>query len=177
MRLKFAAMGGIMLVVILLAIVLWPTLQGLFAAMGIQVLSWQRDLHRLLTLAITAFSDTPSSAAWGTLLGLSFFYGVFHAAGPGHGKAVLTTVPALPGRGALASRVAILRCVLVTGGGGHCPGVGARSWPGLADARGAGVGGLGRTRQFPEGRLVGCLAMLARVASTASYAFTNSAFS
>ncbi|WP_346799363.1 nickel/cobalt transporter [Halomonas sp. Bachu 37] len=56
-----------------------------------QVLAWQRELHRGLTQAITQLSSAPSLAAWNGLLGVSFAYGVFHAAGPGHGKAVLAT--------------------------------------------------------------------------------------
>ncbi len=64
---------------------------GDFQSLSLQLVAWQRDFHRALTLAITELSGTPSLATWVTLLGISFGYGVFHAAGPGHGKAVLTT--------------------------------------------------------------------------------------
>jgi nickel/cobalt exporter len=43
----------------------------------------------MLSGAIRA-SKADGSAAW-TLLGISFAYGVFHAAGPGHGKAVISS--------------------------------------------------------------------------------------
>lgn len=69
----------------------WLWFQGGLQALSLPIVTWQRDFHRALTLAITEFSGTPSPAAWATLLGVSFGYGVFHAAGPGHGKAVLTT--------------------------------------------------------------------------------------
>ena len=62
-----------------------------FQTLSYQLLSWQRDLHRSLTLAITELARAPTAATWGVLLGVSFGYGVFHAAGPGHGKAVLAT--------------------------------------------------------------------------------------
>lgn len=65
--------------------------QGGLQGMSLQLVAWQRDFHRALTMAISEFSGTPSPGAWATLLGVSFGYGVFHAAGPGHGKAVLTT--------------------------------------------------------------------------------------
>ncbi|MCE8005086.1 nickel/cobalt transporter [Billgrantia ethanolica] len=65
--------------------------QGGLQSLSLQLVAWQRDFHRALTMAITNFSGTPSASAWATLLGISFAYGVFHAAGPGHGKAVLTT--------------------------------------------------------------------------------------
>ncbi|ALM53938.1 nickel/cobalt transporter [Halomonas huangheensis] len=55
------------------------------------IITQQRDLHHQLTYAVTALDRAPSLHAWLTLLGLSFFYGIFHAAGPGHGKAVLAT--------------------------------------------------------------------------------------
>ncbi|AXY43578.1 nickel/cobalt transporter [Halomonas sp. JS92-SW72] len=79
--------GALLLVLLAWQLVLQPALQGL----SLQVVAWQRDFHRSLTLAISDFSGAPSSAAWMTLLGISFGYGVFHAAGPGHGKAVLST--------------------------------------------------------------------------------------
>ncbi|HSP58067.1 MAG TPA: nickel/cobalt transporter [Halomonas sp.] len=69
----------------------WLWFQGGVQALSLPIVTWQRDFHRALTLSITEFSGTPSPAAWATLLGVSFGYGVFHAAGPGHGKAVLTT--------------------------------------------------------------------------------------
>ncbi|MCE8018358.1 nickel/cobalt transporter [Halomonas sp. MCCC 1A17488] len=65
--------------------------QGGLQSLSLQLVAWQRDFHRALTLAISEFSGAPSTGAWGALLGVSFGYGVFHAAGPGHGKAVLTT--------------------------------------------------------------------------------------
>ncbi|WP_447527741.1 nickel/cobalt transporter [Vreelandella sp. TE19] len=64
---------------------------GWFQGASLQVLAWQRGLHRSLTLAVTELARTPSPSAWFTLLSVSFGYGVFHAAGPGHGKAVLAT--------------------------------------------------------------------------------------
>jgi nickel/cobalt exporter len=77
---------------LLLALLAWQwVFQGAFQALSLQLVVWQRDFHRALTLAITGLSGTPSPATWATLLGISFGYGVFHAAGPGHGKAVLTT--------------------------------------------------------------------------------------
>ncbi|MFY0991761.1 nickel/cobalt transporter [Halomonas sp. C05BenzN] len=76
---------------LLLAFLLYPLFQDGFQSLTLQLVAWQRDFHRALTLAITELSGTPSPATWMTLLGISFGYGVFHAAGPGHGKAVLTT--------------------------------------------------------------------------------------
>lgn len=47
----------------------------------------QSDVYQGLTTALRAVSDSPG-ALW-ALLGLSFAYGVAHAAGPGHGKVVI----------------------------------------------------------------------------------------
>lgn len=79
--------GALLLALLAWQLVLQEALQGL----SLQLVAWQREFHRALTLAISEFSGTPSSAAWWGLLGISFGYGVFHAAGPGHGKAVLAT--------------------------------------------------------------------------------------
>ncbi len=55
------------------------------------VLAKQRELHRELSTAMQAVREAPELATITTLILISFFYGIFHAAGPGHGKAVITT--------------------------------------------------------------------------------------
>ena len=52
------------------------------------ILQQQAAFYRMLSGAIRA-AKADGSATW-TLLGISFAYGVFHAAGPGHGKAVIS---------------------------------------------------------------------------------------
>lgn len=50
----------------------------------------QQNFYRQLSGAIRGLkSSSPLAAGW-TLVFLSFLYGVFHAAGPGHGKAVIS---------------------------------------------------------------------------------------
>ena len=53
------------------------------------LLAKQAEFYRLLSGTIRA-AKTDGSAAW-LLMGLSFAYGIFHAAGPGHGKAVISS--------------------------------------------------------------------------------------
>lgn len=51
--------------------------------------AWQQQFYRALTGALKAMREDPHQL-W-ILIGLSFAYGVFHAAGPGHGKAVISS--------------------------------------------------------------------------------------
>jgi len=53
------------------------------------ILAKQAEFYRMLSGTIRA-AKADGSAAW-TLLGISFIYGIFHAAGPGHGKAVISS--------------------------------------------------------------------------------------
>lgn len=53
------------------------------------ILVKQAEFYRSLSGAVRA-AKADGSAAWG-LLGLSLLYGIFHAAGPGHGKAVISS--------------------------------------------------------------------------------------
>tara|TARA_R110002020_G_scaffold84230_7_gene208806 strand:+ start:1714 stop:2766 length:1053 start_codon:yes stop_codon:yes gene_type:complete len=64
----------------------------------------QQGFYRALTDALKAMRTDPWQM-WG-LVGLSFLYGVFHAAGPGHGKAVISSYM-------IANEVALRRGVLL----------------------------------------------------------------
>ena len=83
---------------------LWQRL--VMAAVGMQ-----RDLHRDLATAMRAVQASDQAAFW-TLIGLGFLYGVFHAVGPGHGKVIISTYLATHesrlGRGVLLSLLSSL---------------------------------------------------------------------
>jgi ABC-type nickel/cobalt efflux system permease component RcnA len=68
------------------------------------ILAKQAEFYRLMTRAVGALRTDPA-ALW-TLLTLAFGYGVFHAAGPGHGKAVISAY-------IVANERALLRGVLI----------------------------------------------------------------
>jgi nickel/cobalt transporter (NicO) family protein len=53
------------------------------------IVAEQSRFYRALSGLIRA-AKTDGSALWG-LMGISFVYGIFHAAGPGHGKAVISS--------------------------------------------------------------------------------------
>jgi nickel/cobalt exporter len=58
---------------------------GIVGWMFAKQAEFYRDMSRIIRSA-----KTDGSAVW-TLLGVSFVYGIFHAAGPGHGKAVISS--------------------------------------------------------------------------------------
>lgn len=63
---------------------------ALWSELVLEIQSVQRDLHRQLARAIQMVKAEGMAASW-SLIGFSFLYGVFHAAGPGHGKVVIST--------------------------------------------------------------------------------------
>ncbi|WP_017941519.1 MULTISPECIES: nickel/cobalt transporter [unclassified Thioalkalivibrio] len=76
------------------------------------MLQTQRQLHRSLTEGLHALRDGPTAHTAGALILVSLLYGIFHAAGPGHGKAVISayllTQPQNLRRGILLSTVSAL---------------------------------------------------------------------
>lgn len=55
-----------------------------------QSVGWQREFNQQMSFLIKGVADNPGKAG-GSLLLVSFIYGVLHALGPGHGKVVITT--------------------------------------------------------------------------------------
>jgi ABC-type nickel/cobalt efflux system permease component RcnA len=62
---------------------------GMFAGFFLWINTEQRAFYKAMTVALKGMRDD-GNAAW-LLIGLSFAYGIFHAAGPGHGKAVISS--------------------------------------------------------------------------------------
>ncbi|MBB3999016.1 nickel/cobalt transporter [Aureimonas pseudogalii] len=65
------------------------TPSGPFAALFAGIMAVQRSFFTDLRHALVGIRDGETGFGW--LVGLSFVYGVFHAAGPGHGKAVISS--------------------------------------------------------------------------------------
>ncbi len=78
---------------------------GLFAGLLYWVNVQQQEFYRSLTAALKAMRED-GGKLW-ILVGLSFLYGIFHAAGPGHGKAVISSYM-------LANEVALRRGVMLS---------------------------------------------------------------
>lgn len=84
------AAGAAVLVVALFATGAWVSGTPWGREVSAFIAAQQQGLYRLLGGAVRALKDEGSPAALLGLVGLSFAYGVFHAAGPGHGKAVIS---------------------------------------------------------------------------------------
>lgn len=78
---------------------------GLFAGLMNWINVHQQQFYRALTGALKGMRDD-GRQLW-VLVGLSFAYGVFHAAGPGHGKAVISSYM-------LANEVALRRGIMLS---------------------------------------------------------------
>lgn len=74
-----------------------PELGGGWGWLSAMLRRWQMDLQRELATAVRAARDGGWTAA-GPLAAVSFLYGVAHAAGPGHGKAVIGAYVLADGR-------------------------------------------------------------------------------
>ncbi|MGE0256565.1 MAG: nickel/cobalt transporter [Alphaproteobacteria bacterium] len=90
---------------------------GLLDALLAWVRAEQSVYWRQLSGAVRAAGETHAAAATATLVALSFVYGVLHAVGPGHGKAVVTayvlTNERVLRRGLLVAALAALLQALV----------------------------------------------------------------
>ncbi|RFC65411.1 delayed-early response protein/equilibrative nucleoside transporter [Fulvimarina endophytica] len=82
-----------------------PVSDGPLSGLFTQIALWQREFFTSLRLALVGLKD--GEGAFLYLTALSFAYGVFHAAGPGHGKAVISAYM-------LASRAELKRGVLLS---------------------------------------------------------------
>jgi ABC-type nickel/cobalt efflux system permease component RcnA len=78
---------------------------GVFAGTLNWINTQQQGFYRSLTGALRSMRDG-GAGVW-LLVGMSFAYGVFHAAGPGHGKAVISSYM-------LANEVALRRGILLS---------------------------------------------------------------
>jgi nickel/cobalt transporter (NicO) family protein len=87
------------------------------------LLSKESGFYRLLSTAIRAAKES-GAAAFG-LAGLSFAYGIFHAAGPGHGKMVIASYM-------LANERALRRGIFIAFGAAFLQGVSAVAIVGIS---------------------------------------------
>ncbi len=80
---------GVAALLALLALLAWVDLSALWTRSAIAVFRAQQDLNRQLAEGLRAL-DAGGLGALAGLVGLGFLYGILHALGPGHGKAVMS---------------------------------------------------------------------------------------
>lgn len=84
-----------------------PGGEGALGALVTWIAVHQAAFYRAMTAALAGIGSDPGAGWW--LVALSFLYGVFHAAGPGHGKAVISAY-------VLADRQTIVRAAALSFG-------------------------------------------------------------
>jgi nickel/cobalt exporter len=62
---------------------------GWWTDIGRQLARWQMQMNASLSQSVLGVAKSGSLTALGALCAVGFLYGVFHAAGPGHGKGVV----------------------------------------------------------------------------------------
>lgn len=86
---------------------------------------WQLQYQQQLNAYVLALKQQQSWLAWSSLLVAGFVYGVLHAAGPGHGKAIITTF-------VLTQRQHYASSLLISIGGALLQGLSAIVWVALS---------------------------------------------
>lgn len=62
---------------------------GIFSSLISAINQYQQEFYQALRETLVAMRNEPSNLWW--LIAMSFAYGVFHAAGPGHGKVIIAS--------------------------------------------------------------------------------------
>ena len=75
---------------IILVMIEMPQYFGKFNGFIHDLRTLQRELHQSLAKAVRIMQQQGSGAVL-SLIVISFLYGIFHAAGPGHGKLIIAT--------------------------------------------------------------------------------------
>ncbi|MDO4643067.1 MAG: transporter [Cardiobacteriaceae bacterium] len=121
MRQKLTRYWPILLLIVIIAFLI---LNWRHIALPLQRLQnrWNRDISAQL-LALRHNSE--HIATWLTLCGLGFLYGILHAVGPGHGKAVIATFT-------LSQPAKQKQTLLIAIGGALAQGISAIIWVALA---------------------------------------------
>lgn len=90
-----------------------PSAGGLFPDLFRTIAAWQSAFYKDLTEALRVMRSDGSAGIW--LAGVSFLYGVFHALGPGHGKAVVSAYVLANGETARNGAVLAMASAFVQG--------------------------------------------------------------